>query len=192
MSQPTTAVAAIVLAGGRSARFGSDKLRVQVHGRTLLERTIDALGACAPVVVVTASEILPAPGLVTVSEWPRWSGPCAGVAAAVDALDGAEGDAIIVPADLVDPRPAVEALAAVPCGVLADDDGRMQWLLARGPVTVLKERVEHLRPDGLRGRPASAVTDALATTIVPVPWRVCADVDRPADTTLLEEIHGTV
>lgn len=45
----------IVLAGGRSLRFGGDKLAVRIDGRSLLERSIDALAAvCAEIVVVAA------------------------------------------------------------------------------------------------------------------------------------------
>jgi molybdopterin-guanine dinucleotide biosynthesis protein A len=48
----------IVLAGGRSSRFGSDKLAAELHGRTLIARAIDAV---APLVdgVLVAVERLP-------------------------------------------------------------------------------------------------------------------------------------
>lgn len=50
---------AIVLAGGRSARFGSDKLAADLGGRSLLTATIEAV---APVVegIVVAGPALPA------------------------------------------------------------------------------------------------------------------------------------
>jgi molybdopterin-guanine dinucleotide biosynthesis protein A len=48
-------VSGIVLAGGRSSRFGSDKLRAAVDGRTMLARAVEAIAAvAADVVVVTA------------------------------------------------------------------------------------------------------------------------------------------
>ena len=40
-------VSGIVLAGGRSSRFGSDKLRAEIAGRSLLELAIDAVAAVA-------------------------------------------------------------------------------------------------------------------------------------------------
>jgi molybdopterin-guanine dinucleotide biosynthesis protein A len=48
-------VSGIVLAGGRSARFGADKLGVVLDGRAILVRAVEAVGsACAEVIVVTA------------------------------------------------------------------------------------------------------------------------------------------
>jgi len=47
------AISGIVLAGGRSTRFGSDKLAALVDGRPLLHRSLEALAAlCAEVVIV--------------------------------------------------------------------------------------------------------------------------------------------
>jgi molybdenum cofactor guanylyltransferase len=48
----TRGVSAIVLAGGRSTRFGSDKLAATIDGRTLLDLTIEAVGAVADEVLV--------------------------------------------------------------------------------------------------------------------------------------------
>jgi molybdopterin-guanine dinucleotide biosynthesis protein A len=48
-------VTAIVLAGGRSSRFGRDKLAEMVAGRTMLDRSIDAVRPAArEILVVTA------------------------------------------------------------------------------------------------------------------------------------------
>lgn len=50
MSGPTSvSVSAIVLAGGRSSRFGRDKLAEPIAGEPLLNRTIAALGPVATV-----------------------------------------------------------------------------------------------------------------------------------------------
>jgi molybdopterin-guanine dinucleotide biosynthesis protein A len=50
-------VTGIVLAGGRSARFGSDKLATEIDGRTLLDRALVAVAAVAgPIVVVTTPD----------------------------------------------------------------------------------------------------------------------------------------
>ena len=45
-------ITAIVLAGGRSSRFGSDKLAAEIDGTSLLSRTIAAVGPIADIVIV--------------------------------------------------------------------------------------------------------------------------------------------
>lgn len=56
MIDPTTAaVSGIVLAGGRSSRFGSDKLDARFDGRTLLERSVAALAEVVTEVVIVAA-----------------------------------------------------------------------------------------------------------------------------------------
>jgi molybdopterin-guanine dinucleotide biosynthesis protein A len=45
-------VSAIVLAGGRSSRFGSSKLDADLAGRTVLDRTIEAVAAVSSEVIV--------------------------------------------------------------------------------------------------------------------------------------------
>ena len=53
-------ITGIVLAGGRSRRFGSDKLASDVGGRPLVEHAIDALATVADeVVVVIAADAVP-------------------------------------------------------------------------------------------------------------------------------------
>jgi molybdopterin-guanine dinucleotide biosynthesis protein A len=173
-------VAVIVVAGGRSTRFGSDKLQHRIHGRTLLERTTAAAAAVAPVVLVTAGDVPGGVG-VAVSESPQWGGPCAAVAAGVDAVAGA-GDVLVVPADLADPEAALGALTLIPAGVLTDADGHPQWLLARSPLAGLRRRVAELRSSGgeVAGLPASALFQELPGRHA-VPAEVCADIDTRAD-----------
>ncbi len=56
-------VSAIVLAGGRSTRFGGDKLAALVAGRPLLHRAIHAVAEVADEVVVVLAPDAPAPAL---------------------------------------------------------------------------------------------------------------------------------
>lgn len=178
----TLVAGVIVVAGGRSTRFGSDKLRHRIHGRTLLERTVAAAATAGPVVLVTAGEAPEGAAVdVVVSEFPRWGGPCAAVAAGLDAVDG-PGDVLVVPADLAAPTAALDALTSIAHGVLTDADGHPQWLLARAPVAWLRARLAGLRsshPD-LSGLPASALFRELPGRY-PVPAAACADIDTPAD-----------
>jgi molybdopterin-guanine dinucleotide biosynthesis protein A len=49
---PEDAFSAIILAGGRSVRFGRDKSAEVVAGRTLLQRVVDAVGPIASEIIV--------------------------------------------------------------------------------------------------------------------------------------------
>lgn len=69
----------VVLAGGQSSRFGSDKALAEFGGRTLLSRAVDALSGWCDFVIVAGRAEAPAP---TVPDWPRPDmGPLAGLAA---------------------------------------------------------------------------------------------------------------
>ncbi len=71
----------VVLAGGKSTRFGSDKALAELGGRTLIARAVDALALWCEYVVVVGRETAPAP---TLPDWPRAGmGPLAGLAAAL-------------------------------------------------------------------------------------------------------------
>jgi molybdenum cofactor guanylyltransferase len=77
-------VSAIVLAGGRSSRFGRDKLVEPIDGRPLLLHAIDAVRAVASeVLVIAAPEATPdVPSDVVVVHDPTpFEGPLAGLAA---------------------------------------------------------------------------------------------------------------
>ena len=81
------AVTGVVLAGGRSTRFGSDKASALLRGRPLLEWVVDAVAsACERVVVVKArGQVLPAVDCpvpwVVVEDIYEAQGPLAGLVA---------------------------------------------------------------------------------------------------------------
>lgn len=107
-----------VLAGGQSARFGSDKALAELRGHTLLARAVDALSGWCEYVVVVGRETAPAP---TLPDWPHPNmGPLAGIAAALHLArdEGYEAvltcgvDSAALPEDLVErlnPAPAYVA-----------------------------------------------------------------------------------
>lgn len=69
----------VVLAGGQSTRFGSDKALAELDGHTLLARAVDALSGWCEHVIVAGRETAPAP---TIPDWPHPDmGPLAGIAA---------------------------------------------------------------------------------------------------------------
>lgn len=83
---PSHSLSAVVLAGGLSTRFGSDKASALLHGRPLLQWVVAAVASsCSPIVVVRArGRALPAmpgaPRVMVVDD--RWMerGPLAGLA----------------------------------------------------------------------------------------------------------------
>ena len=85
-------IAGIVLAGGRSTRMGSDKASLVLGGRTLLQRTVDALSQVATQIVVVraAGQQLPAlssQSSITVVEDPiDGQGPLIGIAEGLRAV----------------------------------------------------------------------------------------------------------
>jgi hypothetical protein len=117
-----------------------------------------------------------------VSEYPRWGGPCAGIAAGVAALPEGTSEALIVSADLARPADAIAALHGMPPGVLADEAGNIQWLLARVPLPALRNRLAQLQAArGVAGIPVRALIGDLDLPIVRVSADVVADVDEPRD-----------
>ncbi len=58
---PSERLSSIVLAGGRSRRFGRDKLGVELGGRTLFQRVIDTLSGISDEIIVAVAPGQPAP-----------------------------------------------------------------------------------------------------------------------------------
>lgn len=91
----------IVLAGGRSSRFGGSKLDADLAGRSVLERTIDALrGVCDHVIVVgpMPERWVRAADVRFVAEPVAFGGPAAGIATGLEAVRGPT--AIVVGGDM--------------------------------------------------------------------------------------------
>jgi molybdopterin-guanine dinucleotide biosynthesis protein A len=202
--------AAVVLAGGRSRRFGLDKLAVGLaDGRSVLAHAVAAAASVADELVVVVRPSAPRP--VDVPERTRIvhdpepdAGPLIGLAAGLDAVS--DGIVVVVGGDM----PALESpvlrllIAAVEAdpgveGARLEVDG---WPRASVLPCVLR------REAGQRAcREAVATGDRrlrgclerLAMTVVPVgEWRALdptgrtlLDVDRPADLAALERLeHG--
>jgi molybdopterin-guanine dinucleotide biosynthesis protein A len=131
-----TSVSGIVLAGGASRRFGSDKLIEPIDGISLLERAIRALdGIVDEVVVVTAPDRPPSGQAVARAGPPiRWvqdaealGGPLAGLATGLQAATGAT--VLVVGGDMPYLVPAVlRRLIGGPPAALADASGTLRPL----------------------------------------------------------------
>jgi molybdopterin-guanine dinucleotide biosynthesis protein A len=181
-----SALAAIVLAGGRSQRFGSDKLEVVVHGRPLLRHSVDAaLAAGATVVVVGPPHDGLPEDVVVVREDPPLSGPYAAVAAGLAAIDLDAEVVLVLAGDLVDPAPmlprlleALSAAGGAEVAVAVDASGRRQPLLAAYRVVPLLGGVSGVDPVG---RAAGELLDGLHAVEVHDSGASTRDIDTTDD-----------
>lgn len=152
MTDPITGV---VLVGGKSSRFGSDKASALLSGRPLLQWVIAALDAvCDSIVVVRAvGQILPAvespvPLVFVDDEFPA-SGPLAGLVSGMAATTSSLCFAVSCDAPLIRPGlvPWLAARADGHDAVCPDVGGMRQPLCAvYRPATclpVFRELVEH-------------------------------------------------
>lgn len=175
-------VAVVVLAGGRSTRFGSDKLAAPLRGTTLLDHLLDSLPPDWPVVLVGSPRGTTRRDVTWTAEEPAGGGPLAALLAG--AAPCRTDLVAVVAGDMPDAAPALDlladVLAAAPSDVLAavavDDEGVPNPLLAVYRRAALAERA-----DGpTAGVPARALL-ALPHVAVPVPGGPSRDVDTPAD-----------
>jgi molybdopterin-guanine dinucleotide biosynthesis protein A len=193
--------AAIVLAGGTSSRFGSDKLAAELGGRPVLEHAVRAAAALASPIVLVVGPDDPVPWLpadlgadvVLARDAVAHQGPLAGLAAGLAALPHRGDVAIVVAGDMPTLVPAVLELLA---GVLARDPSLGAVCLEAEPASPLPAAV---RPSiagpaarsllGADRRSLLGLIAAVPTAIVPaVDWRAIdpdgvtlRDVDTPDD-----------
>ena len=187
----------IVLAGGRSRRFGGDKLAEEIGGRSLLHHPIlRLLEVCERVVVVLGADSgepsMPDRSRVTITRDARPDeGPLRGIAAGLEVTDRAW--AAVAGGDMPDLQPDVlrEMLrAARETGAVAvalSDGGEARPL----PLVVATDRgrdaVATLLDAGERS--LRQLLDAVTTVVVDEPsWtsldperRTLVDVDEPRD-----------
>jgi molybdopterin-guanine dinucleotide biosynthesis protein A len=187
-------VTAIVLAGGRSSRFGRDKLAEMVDGRTLLVHAIDGVTSIATEILVVAAPgtipTMPA-GVTLVHDPVAFEGPLAGVLAGLRAAR--ESMVFVVGGDMPSIVGAVVESMLVGLeapgvdAVVLEHEGRARPLplgLVREPGLAAADR---LFRDGERR--LRALPEALATRIITEEtWRTLdpdgltiRDIDSPAD-----------
>ena len=108
---PLPAASAIILAGGRSTRFGRDKLAEPVDGRPLLHHAAEAVAAVATdVIVVAPPDVVPPlpDGVRLVHDEAPFEGPLAGCMTGLVAAR--EPVVVVVGGDMPSLEPAVLAL----------------------------------------------------------------------------------
>ncbi|GAB4066365.1 hypothetical protein GCM10028777_18840 [Angustibacter speluncae] len=175
----------LLLAGGASRRFGTDKLDALVGERTLLEIALVGVDPATTVVVVGPPRILPRE-----VRWAREDPPGAGPARAVHAgllaltLTEREQPVVVLPGDApagaeaVTPLLAALAAGEAPGVVGAGPDGRLEPLhLALGPAAVRAVRAD---PPPVGGSARDLVA-RLGLVPCALPAASVRDVDVPAD-----------
>lgn len=189
---------ALILAGGAATRLGgADKPALEVGGRSLLDRVLDACAGCAQVVVVgperaTSREVL------TVREDPPGGGPVAALAAGLpsvrdDLVALLAADLPFVTAGVLTLLQArLDAAPGHDGAVLVDPGGRDQLLLGVWRTSALRAVVSGL-PDPY-GQPLGRLLRPLSVVHVPASllpeadaraWRDC---DTPEDLHEAEEL----
>jgi molybdopterin-guanine dinucleotide biosynthesis protein A len=183
--------AAIVLAGGRGARLGGvEKASLELDGRPLLARAVDALVGAEPIVVVGPE--VPGVPAAYVREEPAYGGPVAGLVAGWAAVV-AEAPPIdhlalvaVVAVDMPHLTPdtwtrlrrAAEATDRYDGAVLVGPDGRRQIALV-----VAADRLAAVLPEAgeAAGRPLWRTLAPLELAEVKAVAREARDVDTWAD-----------
>ncbi|MGO2747316.1 molybdenum cofactor guanylyltransferase [Microbacterium sp.] len=188
-------VGAIVLVGGRSRRMGGGfKPLLEVGGRTLFARSIDAVieAGCAP--VVAAGPMLDADAPVHwAREDPPFTGPVAAIEAAltaVDRVDPAQDPrwSLLLAGDLPRVDRIVQRLIAQ---VTASDrepvdayvftaDGQPQWLAGIYRTAALRTALAAFEGE-LAGASCRALLGELAISWIADDDGITADIDTPAD-----------
>ncbi len=189
-------VTAVVLAGGESRRFGSDKLAAALDEQTLLDHTLAALPEEMAVVVVGPERATSRPVAFT-RERPPGGGPAAGLVAGLRTALATEPDAIVVlpgdaPAAGRGARPLLAALTRNESAVGVDAAGRWQPLQLALRLAAARQLVELAGPDGGAGQSARRLVAALDPPPRPVILdpETLFDIDTPEALQTWRVEHG--
>lgn len=148
-------------------------MAVEIDGRTLLQRTLDAVSGADRVVLVGDVD---APGAVVVREEPRSAGPAVAVAAGLAEVTA--DWVLVVAGDHPFLADAVEPLLAARSsdgGIAVGPDGRRQNLMVVAAASALRSSLESQAD--LVDLPFRRILEPLDLAEIAVPERATADVD---------------
>lgn len=191
----TERIGAIVLGGGRSSRFGRDKLAEPIDGLPLLHYAIAAVRALTDeIVVVVAPGQAPSlpEGVRLVHDASAFEGPLAGLSTGLEAMDPAIDRVVVVAGDMPSLEPMVlsrllDALGATADAAVLEVDDRPVPLPIAVRRTVASAAARRLLDRGerrLRALPVDLRTEVIPEAI----WRLddpdratLRDIDTEAD-----------
>jgi len=180
---------AVLLAGGRSSRFGSDKVLARLAGTRLVDLVLSAIPSDVPVILVG-----PDPGSLPawvhqVRETPSFGGPVAGIAAALPLIHTP-----LLGVIAADMPAAAGHLPSLVAGLLDETDaclpvdpsGRLQPLCGAYRVAAVERVIRQSgNPTGMAMR---TIVDQLRVRAVPWPAQWTWDVDTPEDLRLGQDV----
>lgn len=186
--------AGLLLAGGRSSRFGSDKALAVVDGATLLDRAVACLREVCDGPLVVASgdgRCRPGVGDRQVADLVTGAGPLSAIGAGLADLVDDAGHVAVLAVDHLAPSAALLRHLAGVAGSwkvsVCEVDGRLQPLQAVWS-TALADEVAAAVALGARsvvrwleGRPDAHVEGEDALRAAGLATAVVRDVDRPGD-----------
>jgi molybdopterin-guanine dinucleotide biosynthesis protein A len=176
-------VLVVVLAGGASRRFGTDKLDHDLDGTTLLDRALAGVPADLPVVVVGPSRTLARP-VTFVPEDPPGGGPGAALISGLHAaLDRGADVVVTLPGDAPDAGAAVPVLlrglvgSAAAIGV--DPGGRQQPLQVALSAAAAQVLIASAGATAGAGASVRRMLGVLDLRPVPLDAAATLDIDTP-------------
>lgn len=189
----------VVLAGGRARRLGgADKPMVEIGGKSLLERVLEACAGSGHAIVVGPRRPI-AREVTWVLEQPPGGGPAAAVAAALAVCSREWVGVFAADLPFLDAQVIHSLWTTLRAGsadrgrdgaVTVDADGREQWLAAIYRREALAAAVVRVGPDALPGLPLRRLVADLDLLRAPAPPRALIDCDTWDDVDSARRIAG--
>jgi molybdopterin-guanine dinucleotide biosynthesis protein A len=193
IDQGAADVSYVILTGGRSSRFGTDKAQAEINSVSLMDRLLDTLP-----VVSSVSSVSSVPSVRVVIGPEIQGGPAAAVDAGIAAISTRW--VAVVAVDMPFASPVIAYLVQLALGIKADGlipidaGGKEQWLCALYQVAPLRAAVAAF--GSVAGAPLHKVLAPLNLHRVHLPGelaRLLIDIDTPADLAraqLLDQTKG--